>query len=222
MSAGQLTFEWPADPNMTRARFLQAPSNAAALAAVDAWPDWPSAKLIICGEAGLGKSHLAHIWARRAQAVRATPDHLPQDVGASVVVEDLHSLTHLAAPARHAAERALFHLHNRVLENGHSLLLTGRGRPDTWGVALPDLASRLTATPLVQLGPPEDSLLSGLLVKLFADRQLRVTPELIAWLVKRMDRSGSAAGEVVERLDAEALRAGKNVSRTLAISVFGG
>ncbi|MEM9267422.1 MAG: chromosomal replication initiator DnaA [Pseudomonadota bacterium] len=221
MSSGQLAFEWPFDPNMTREQFLPAPSNEAALAAIDAWPNWPASKLMICAQAGLGKSHLAQIWATRSGACRVTPLTVEEVPVGPVVVEDLHLLTQLQSAAREAAERALFHVHNRALEDGHSLLFTVRGRPDTWDVQLPDLASRLTATPLVYLGPPEDTLLSGLLIKQFADRQLKVTPELIAWLVKRMERSGAAAQEVVARMDAEALKQGVNVSRALAIKLFG-
>ena len=41
-------------------------------------------------------------------------------------------------------------------------------------MALPDLASRLKALPVAELEPPDDALLRGVLVKLFADRQLAV------------------------------------------------
>src|SRR5690606_34361507 len=48
-----------------REDFLVAPGNAAALAWIDRWPDWPNGVLILYGQAGSGKTHLAQIWASR-------------------------------------------------------------------------------------------------------------------------------------------------------------
>ena len=72
-------------------------------------------------------------------------------------------------------------------------MVSGREPPARWPLALPDLASRLGAAPVARLEPPDDDLLAAVLVKLFADRQLAVAPELIRYLVSRMDRSFAAA-----------------------------
>jgi chromosomal replication initiation ATPase DnaA len=81
---------------------------------------------------------------------------------------------------------------------------------------VPDLASRLRALPVIELGPPDDALLRAVLVKLFADRQLTVDESLLTYLIKRIDRSFAAARAVVERLDREALRLRRPVTRALA------
>jgi chromosomal replication initiation ATPase DnaA len=82
------------------------------------------------------------------------------------------------------------------------------------------LASRIAAAAHARLDPPDDALLAAVLVKLFDDRGIKVSPRLIDWLVRRMDRSLAAAAEVVARLDAAALAAGSPVTRELAAVVL--
>ena len=107
--------------------------------------------------------------------------------------------------AERAAEPALLHLFNCCRESGAGLLIVAREAPAIWGIALPDLASRLRAADTVGIGVPDDSLLAAVLVKHFADRQLRVAPELVGYLVPRMERSFAAAAALAERLDRLAL-----------------
>ena len=70
-------------------------------------------------------------------------------------------------------ERALFHLLNLAREESGLSCCSRRGRRRRAGrIAVPDLASRLRALPVVALAPPDDALLRAVIVKLFADRQL--------------------------------------------------
>lgn len=85
---------------------------------------------------------------------------------------------------------------------------------------LPDLLSRLQAAAVARIGAPDDALLSAVLVKLFADRQITVPPALIAWLVLRMERSIAAARALVALLDARALAEGRPITRALAAEVL--
>lgn len=214
----QLAFDLPGREAMTRADFFVTPANATALRAVEAWQDWPGRKLMLVGPEGAGKSHLARIWATGADAVvldaaALAGAELPGLQGRAVVVEDADRITV-------AAEAALFHLHNLATASG-ALLLTARTPPRDWGLSLPDLISRMQATPIAQLEAPDDALLSAVLVKLFADRQVVVAPNLIPYLVSRMPRSIGAARALVAALDTRALSLGRPITRMLAGEVLG-
>ena len=89
-----------------------------------------------------------------------------------------------------------------------------------WALTLPDLASRLRATNIAHLDPPDEALLSGVLVKLFADRQVRATPRLVSYLTRRMERSFAAAETIVDLLDRTALATGRPVGLQLAASIL--
>jgi len=209
----QLALALPHAESFAREDFLAGASNAAALALIERWPDWPDRVLALTGPEGAGKSHLAAIWAERAGARRLSAralgetDLLAALATGALVVED-------AGPA--LDERALFHLLNLVREEEGWLLLTARTAPARFGVALPDLGSRLRALPVVALSAPDDALLRALLVKLFADRQVAVDETLVSYLATRIERSFAAARETVALLDREALRRQRPVTRALA------
>jgi chromosomal replication initiation ATPase DnaA len=128
----------------------------------------------------------------------------------AVGVEDAETLA-----GNPAAEAALFHLHNLLATSG-SLLVTAKSPPRDWGLTLPDLASRMQATALTRLDPPDDALLTAVLAKLFADRQLAISTNLIPYLVVRMDRSIAAARRLVDVLDARALSQHRPITRAMA------
>jgi len=202
--------------------FLVAPSNADAVAWLDRWPSWPAPALTVYGPAGCGKSHLGHVWRARSQAPianGATLDgaDLPELLGIAnaVVVEDADKVA--GKPAR---EEALFHLYNLAREQGGHLLLLSRKAPSRWRARLADLRSRIKGAPAVEVHAPDDALLAAVLVKLFADRQLRPGLEVISYLLTRMERSLDAARSVVAALDHASLAAHRRVTVPLAREVL--
>lgn len=213
----QLSFDLPATAALGVADFFLSPSNRTAFRQVTDQAAWPQGKLALIGPTGSGKSHLAGIWQAQTGALLVAAADLPgtplPGPGRAVAVEDADRL-----PL--AAEEALFHLHNHVLSTGGRLLLTGRTPPAEWRVALPDLASRLMATGLARIEAPDDALLSALLTKLFADRQLSPGPGLLPYLVTRLERSYAAAQAMVSALDSAAMAQGREISRSLAREVL--
>lgn len=217
----QLAFDLPAREAWRREDFFPSPANAAALAAVDDWRNWPGGKLVLTGPKGSGKTHLARLWAAEAGAALlpaadlTTADLPALSAHGAVAVEDAET-----AAGNPQAEAAFFHLHNLVTQSGH-LLVTASLPPRDWGLALPDLASRLQAAALARIEAPDDALLSAVLIKLFADRQITVPPALIPYLVARMERSIDAARAIVAALDARALAEGRPITRQLAADLLG-
>lgn len=197
-----------------RAEYLSGAGNAAALALIERWPDWPAHAIALSGPEGAGKSHLAAIWASAAGAQTVPARSIeramvPQAlVAGALVIED--------AGEGGLDEAALFHLLNLAKEQQAWILITARGVPTGWPIALADLASRLRALPVAVLAAPDDALLRALLVKQFADRQLAVDDALIRYLVERIERSYAAARRVVAELDHAALQQKRPVNRVLA------
>jgi chromosomal replication initiation ATPase DnaA len=204
--------------SFAREDFLGGPTNAAALSLIERWPDWPDRIMALVGPEGSGKSHLAAIWAEASGARVLSAKLLPETnlpsafVTGALVVEDLD-------PAD-LDERALFHLINMAKEQRAYVLLTARTPVASFPVAIRDLASRLRALPSVSLSPPDDDLLRSLIVKLAADRQLNVDEPLVSYLANRIERSFTGARAAVVRLDDEAMRQHRPVTRALAAELF--
>lgn len=214
----QLAFALPHAESLSRDNFLEGPANAAALALVDAWPEWPNRTMLLAGPEGSGKSHLAAIWAEQAGA-RATSAHaltaanVPAELATgALVVEDLRAASF--------DERALFHLLNLAREEEAYILITARELPSALEIELRDLRSRLRALPVVSLQPPDDHLFRALIVKFCADRQLAVDEQVVSYLSTRLERSYAAARRAIELLDAEGLRQGRPVTRALAAELL--
>ncbi len=216
-SARQLAFEFSPQPRYGDDDFLLAPSNAAANALIQAWPAWPDPVLALVGAPGSGKSHLAAIWARRVHAVLVPPDAVSAEAdlgdfyGRHILLEDAAGVSD---------EKGLFHLFNLVQESRATMLMTAQTEPESWGVRLPDLRSRLRRAPIARIEPPTDDLVRAVLVKLFDDRQLAVEANVIDYIALRIDRSLDAARAIVAALDAEGLARGRAIGRGLAADVI--
>lgn len=168
-------------------------ANRAAVEWLDRWATWPVPVALLIGPAGSGKSHLTRIFARRTGAV---------------AIDD----------AEGRDQEALFHAWNAA-SRAQPLLLVARALPAVW-VQLPDLASRLAATPTAAIMGPDDTLLAAVLAKRFADRGLRVSPEVASYVLARIERSFVAVGAIVEALDAASLAQGRALSVPLARAVL--
>lgn len=218
----QLTFELPSRTALEREDFFVTDTNTVAVETIEDWENWPGRKMLLVGPAGSGKTHLAYVWAADVEAVVIAADRL-QDLDIAklvqgnlhIVIEDIETIT-----GQSSSEDALFHLHNLLLAEGGHLLMTAKTAPGVWNFTLPDLASRVQSAGRAELMPADDMLLSVILVKLFADRQLVVKPTVISYLVGQMDRSFDAARRLVDALDRAALVEGRAITKPLATRVL--
>lgn len=208
----QLGLPFAHTPHFGTADLLSAASNQAARVWLRRTPEWPQRRLAIWGEAGTGKTHLLHIWAR-AQGAEIVPGPLlrarPPGASPGFAVDDANA----------AAEAPLLHLLNAAAETGRPVLLAARPAPARWQISLPDLESRLRATTAVEVLPPDDALLRALLARLLAERQLAVAAAVQDWLLLRLPRTAGAIREVAARLDRASLATGGRVGRALAAAV---
>jgi len=186
-----------------RADFIVARGNRQAVAFIDSWPNWPAPAAALYGPPASGKSHLAAVWAARSGAVVIEAPQLEDAIpDGPLVVENVGASV---------AEAPLFAL----LERGAPLLLTAQIAPGDWPVTLPDLKSRANALLAFALWAPDDALLMGLAVKLFADRQVQVPESVVSHMIREVERSPGAIRDFVARADATALAQKRPITLSL-------
>lgn len=234
-AGGQLPLPLGHRRALGRADFLVSDANRAAVAWLDRWPEWPQGGVAICGPAGCGKTHLAHVLAAMSGARLHDALPISEAAGespgesAQVVIFDFPSRPSSGPGAgaetapfweRPGGEEALLHLFNQVRAAGGQIMLTGRTAPSRWTLRLADLRSRLLTLPVAEMSAPDDALLAGVLAKHFADRQLKVGPRVIDYLLPRMERSFAAAAALAAALDAASLAGKRKLTVPLAREVL--
>ncbi len=218
MTLGQLTFDLPHRAALGAEDFLVSDCNIAAVRLIDAWPQWTDRVQLLIGPAASGKTHLVRVWQGRSGAVALDPAHLGIAlldrliVGSTLVVEDADRVAY--------DEKTLFHLLNLAREKHFFVLLTARLGPNRWDTGLPDLASRLSAVPVTEIGVPDEALLRTVMLKHFADRQLAIDPKMLEFMAMRIDRSLAAAAAAVDAVDRAALASGRKINRQLVIEAL--
>jgi chromosomal replication initiation ATPase DnaA len=196
-----------------RSDFIVAPANERAVAFVDSYPAWTAPAAALYGPGASGKSHLAAVWAQKAGARILEAEDLHGDIpDGPLVVENI---------AAGVPEAPLFAL----LERGAPLLLTAQAPPSEWpqifALSLPDLISRLRALLAFPLWAPDDALLMGLAVKLFADRQLAVPEVVVTHIIRSLERSPGAIRDFIAQADAAALAAKRPINTSLINELLG-
>jgi chromosomal replication initiation ATPase DnaA len=202
--------------------FLVAPCNQVAADWIGRWPDWPSPAVVLVGPAGSGKTHLGQLWSARSGAEPVDPTRFDLEQAAGLIARTGAAWVDEADRfvADSGAEAVLLHLYNLLKAAGGSLLLTARTAPAAWPLGLPDLASRLKAAMVATIDAPDDTLLASVALKLFADRQLAVGEEVIAYLLTRGERSFAWIARMVDAIDRAALAAKRPVTTALVREIL--
>jgi hypothetical protein len=184
-----LPLDWPvADADED---FLLSDANRAAFDHLKRWSVWPVMATLLTGPRKSGRSLLGRIFVRKTGG-------------------------RLFDNAEDHDEEALFHAWNHAQETRRPLLIVADRPAPAWDILLPDLRSRLTATPHVEIAEPDDDLIVNLIMKLLGDRGIAVPPELPAFLMPRIERSYIAVQQVVDALDRAALSHHRRITVTMA------
>ena len=189
MSQFALPLDWPADPRDDE--FLISESNARAVHQLEHWSTWPVMAVLLVGPRKSGRSLLARIFAAKS---------------GGQIIDD----------AERQPEATIFHAWNHAQEVRQPLVVVADAPPPEWKIKLPDLRSRLTATPVARIEPPDEDLMRALCERLFLRRGLDARPELIQWLVLRIERSHITLLRAIDLLDQAVLQRHKRLSIPLA------
>ena len=223
MSAGrgrQMVLDLPHRTARGREDFLVTASNRAAVGMIDRYPEWPSYAMVIAGPAGSGKTHLLEVWREASGAALTAASGVTEAAVPGLMATGALAIDEARGDG--LDERGLFHLLNYARQTGGHVLVAAATPPVSWVIRIPDLASRLKALPVAELGPPDDELLRGVLIKLFGDRQLAVDAGVISYLLVRMPRSLEAARALVAAIDRQALEDKAEITRAFVGRILQG
>lgn len=218
--SNQLSFSLTKKETLDRDNYFVSQANRGAVSLIEDWINWPSQKLILVGSEGSGKTHLGHLWAGEVGAtIISATTLMEQQISelskAPVLVEDINEIQR-----NQPVEIVLFHLHNLLHSEGHSLLMTSQILPGRLRFSLEDLQSRIEASTIAKLHPVDDDLLGAILIKMFADRQIYFSDKLLTYVLSRVERSYTAAKLFVEEVDSKAMAESRVIGKKLVRDIL--
>lgn len=218
MTTTQLPLEFYHRPYMSKDDFMPAACNFEAYRLIDSWPVWTYFAACIYGPEGCGKTHLANIFSEKVSIIEHYPYKIPCIKAQELTIEmprqllSRHFCLIVEDLTANINQEALFNLYNIYRDEGGCILFTSNEAPARINFSLPDLRSRMNIVPSIEIKEPDDDLLSALLVKLFMDRQITITPDLIKYILANMQRSFAYARKLVDETDRVSLANKRAVS----------
>lgn len=211
----QLYFEMDREPSFDEGNFVITQSNRDAFEHITKWPEWTINNIVLFGDAGVGKSHLAHIWLKRSNGIKLDLDEINTKIiekNKNVLIEDIDG-----SQINH---HNLFHLINLIREVEGFLLLTSKISPTSLVTKIPDLNSRIRSFSPVKINKPDDYLLEIMILKIFSDKNIMVDEKVIKFLLKRVERSIPGISMLIQKINEKSLEEKRPITVPLVSEVI--
>ncbi|MEH6810127.1 MAG: hypothetical protein V7651_14820 [Hyphomonas oceanitis] len=194
----QLSFGFPAT-GLGFADLVVSPVNESALRIVQRPENWPTPVLCLVGAPKSGLTTIAHAWAQRFGG-----DVFEAKAFASLKARDVDAraaaLTAIDGADRVPAGDKVLSLINLISGGAGRMLLTANVPPPQWQAPSADLKSRLNSMPVTEIDPPDEAMMMGRLKAAAVRHFLKLEPDVLKYLVPRLDLSYEAIETFAERL----------------------
>lgn len=176
--------------------------------------------LYIWGQSGSGKSHLLQACCQATQHTDAIylPLKILKEFGPQILDGlDGHALICIDDIEQIAGEadweEALFHLYNKVRDQGTgSLIITGNAAPTNTTIHLPDLKSRLAWGLVIQIEELNDNDKISTLQRHAKKRGFELPSSVIQFLINRCARNMHDLHQLLNQLDETSLAAQRKIT----------
>jgi chromosomal replication initiation ATPase DnaA len=216
MYKDQLTLEMPKRSALGREDFMVNECNHEAIQFIDTFYLGKMKSGVLIGPKGSGKSHLVNVFCKNFEKERWFISQKGDkniykifQENNIIIIEDIDLISSIEE------EEYLFHSINLSKELNKVLLLTSGVNLSDIIIKTPDLRSRLDSIQSVKILEPNDDLMNALILKLFHDRQILIKPNIIIYLMQRIDRSYLGISSIVDLIDKVSLSKHKSISKNL-------
>ena len=205
----QLILDLRTIPSMGREDYYVSKSNEEAVKWIDKWPEWLTFGFVVVGPSGAGKSHLANVLKYFSRGILIKNSDIRDtnimelSDNSCLILEDIDT---------NLSEINLLHLFNFLLENNSKIMITSKIPIKKLNISLADLRSRLSSLPQVNLGLPDDKLISRVIIKQFTDKGVKVDMEVVNYLLKRVDRSFSSINNIVSTVNMASIQSSRKIT----------
>lgn len=192
--------------------FVMSEENLDAVSSLTKWPQWITNGLIIHGEPGTGKTHLAALWAQSANAIYVLNESLKHNTrdlfqnNCNFVIDNFENFLTTSNYAW------LFDFLNIAKEKNRSFLILAKKHPQSWGITLKDLSSRIFTIPCVKIHQPNDELLLKIAQKISKDLQISIQKDVLQYLLNFIPRDVKSIWSLLKTLDQLSMQKHKSIN----------
>lgn len=140
--------------------------------------------ILLIGPSGSGKTHFCHILQSSNHMIK--------------IIDDID----------HMDEKKALHIFNECHENHQNALFTCKTISH---FILPDLKSRLSSARNIKINLPDDVMIKALLIKMLAERSIKVSEDVIKYLLTHLPRSFDEISSAVDMIDKLSIEQKRNV-----------
>jgi chromosomal replication initiation ATPase DnaA len=208
----QLIFKFPFKTNYFQEDFYVSENNFEAYKLIENWPKWPSRFINIFGPSGCGKTHLANILNKKISSFFIKSSELNNKNISNVKVKECLIIDEYT---NNIEEKLFYSILNQSYLSNQYIILNSLKPVQSFEVNLNDLKSRLSSFVNIGIDLPTDELIKVIISKNFSDKQVRIEPKLLEYIIKNIDRSYEAIFDLTNKLDDFSLSAGKSININL-------
>lgn len=211
----QLFFDIEEQPSFDLQDFIVSSSNQIAYDYIQKWPEWSGNLIFLVGESGVGKTHLANIWLKKANGIKLDEKNIDSDyikMNQNILIEDFDNIKYDLT--------SLFHIINAIKEKNGYIIFTCREKPANLDIALPDLSSRLRSATPIFIDKPDDSLLEAIIIKLFSDKKIIIDSRVTSYIIQRVNRSVPEIIRLINNINYKSMEEKRGVTIPLVNKVF--
>lgn len=182
--SGQLIFDLPTPENFNPKDFFVSDSNTDAAKLINLFPKWHNNGIVIFGPKKSGKTHIAYIWKSIANAKLYDFEKKLEihsiDTFNNCIFDNFNTLS----PEN---EKSIFQIYNQIITNKKFILILSD--KSKFSIKLNDLRSRINSLSSAEITDPDDLLIHAIILKFFQDNQIKVTPDVINFILNRINRN---------------------------------
>lgn len=197
----QQVFDFHQPERLSWDDFVESDENRDVIAYLSQWKLWNVRSLVIYGSAGVGKTHVATLWAQSSNAVQICSDnffHSPRElfeIESNFVIDGFDDFLQIQN------YNWLFDFINILNEKGRFLVITSRTSPSSWDISLLDLRSRLLLIPALKIQDPSDNLLFYIAKKLAKDQGIIISDDCVNYILSMITRDVRTVRETINTLN---------------------
>ena len=213
----QLTFKFPFKTNYFEEDFYVSVNNFSAYKLIESWPKWSSRFVNIFGPSGCGKTHLANISNKKINSFFAQAEDLNNNSLPLIKAKDCLIIDNYK---NNIEERLFYSLLNQSYQSNQYIIINSLEPIKNSVVELEDLKSRFDNFVEIGIDLPTDDLIRVILIKNFSDKQVKIEPKILEYILKNTHRSYDDIFDLIDKLDSLSLSSGKSININLIKNVL--